>query len=131
MSTTPFVRKRDLARSNVASETCLFLNSSLVKSNTVSFVGKTGLMISLARKAVQNGYRALFIKAQDLLVLRPDPLCVHGLCSRRSRHNLLCACAARFSNGSLEIFHFVPIRKAQHNRGRSGPSKILRSGIGQ
>lgn len=29
-------------------------------------VGKTGLMISLARKAVQNGYRALFIKAQDL-----------------------------------------------------------------
>jgi DNA replication protein DnaC len=30
-------------------------------------VGKTGLMISLARKAVQNGYRALFIKAQDLL----------------------------------------------------------------
>jgi len=24
-------------------------------------------MISLARKAVQNGYRALFIKAQDLL----------------------------------------------------------------
>jgi DNA replication protein DnaC len=30
-------------------------------------VGKTGLMISIARKAVQNGYRALFIKAQDLL----------------------------------------------------------------
>jgi hypothetical protein len=30
-------------------------------------VGKTGLMVSLARKAVQNGYRALFIKAQDLL----------------------------------------------------------------
>ena len=30
-------------------------------------VGKTALMISLARKAVQNGYRALFIKAQDLL----------------------------------------------------------------
>jgi DNA replication protein DnaC len=30
-------------------------------------VGKTGLMISLARKAVQNGYRALFITAQDLL----------------------------------------------------------------
>jgi DNA replication protein DnaC len=29
-------------------------------------VGKTGLMISLARKAVQNGHRALFIKAQDL-----------------------------------------------------------------
>jgi DNA replication protein DnaC len=29
-------------------------------------VGKTGLMVSLARKAVQNGYRALFIKAQDL-----------------------------------------------------------------
>jgi len=29
-------------------------------------VGKTGLMIGLARKAVQNGYRALFIKAQDL-----------------------------------------------------------------
>ncbi|MGH8256632.1 MAG: IS21-like element helper ATPase IstB [Steroidobacteraceae bacterium] len=29
-------------------------------------VGKTGLMISLARKAVQNGYRALFIRAQDL-----------------------------------------------------------------
>jgi len=29
-------------------------------------VGKTGLMISLARKAVQNGYRVLFIKAQDL-----------------------------------------------------------------
>ena len=29
-------------------------------------VGKTGLMISIARKAVQNGYRALFIKAQDL-----------------------------------------------------------------
>jgi DNA replication protein DnaC len=29
-------------------------------------VGKTGLMIALARKAVQNGYRALFIKAQDL-----------------------------------------------------------------
>ena len=30
-------------------------------------VGKTGLMVSLARKAVQNGYRALFITAQDLL----------------------------------------------------------------
>jgi DNA replication protein DnaC len=29
-------------------------------------VGKTGLMVSLARKAVQNGYRALFIEAQDL-----------------------------------------------------------------
>ena len=29
-------------------------------------VGKTGLVISIARKAVQNGYRALFIKAQDL-----------------------------------------------------------------
>ena len=29
-------------------------------------VGKTGLMLSLARKAVQNGYRALFIEAQDL-----------------------------------------------------------------
>ena len=29
-------------------------------------VGKTGLMVSLARKAVQNGYRALFITAQDL-----------------------------------------------------------------
>lgn len=29
-------------------------------------VGKTGLMVGLARKAVQNGYRALFIKAQDL-----------------------------------------------------------------
>jgi len=29
-------------------------------------VGKTGLMIGLARKAVQNGHRALFIKAQDL-----------------------------------------------------------------
>jgi DNA replication protein DnaC len=29
-------------------------------------VGKTGLLIGLARKAVQNGYRALFIKAQDL-----------------------------------------------------------------
>ena len=29
-------------------------------------VGKTGLMISLARKAVQNGYRVLFVKAQDL-----------------------------------------------------------------
>ena len=29
-------------------------------------VGKTGLMIGLARKAVQNGYRALFIRAQDL-----------------------------------------------------------------
>ena len=28
---------------------------------------KPGLMVSLARKAVQNGYRALFIKAQDLL----------------------------------------------------------------
>jgi DNA replication protein DnaC len=29
-------------------------------------VGKTGLMVSLARKAIQNGYRALFIQAQDL-----------------------------------------------------------------
>jgi DNA replication protein DnaC len=29
-------------------------------------VGKTGLLVSLARKAVQNGYRALFIEAQDL-----------------------------------------------------------------
>jgi DNA replication protein DnaC len=29
-------------------------------------VGKTGLMISIARKAIQNGYRALFIQAQDL-----------------------------------------------------------------
>lgn len=29
-------------------------------------VGKTGLLIGLARKAVQSGYRALFIKAQDL-----------------------------------------------------------------
>ncbi|MGH7105488.1 MAG: IS21-like element helper ATPase IstB [Acetobacteraceae bacterium] len=29
-------------------------------------VGKTGLMIGLARKAAQNGYRVLFIKAQDL-----------------------------------------------------------------
>lgn len=29
-------------------------------------VGKTGLMVGLARKAVQNGYRALFIQAQDL-----------------------------------------------------------------
>jgi DNA replication protein DnaC len=29
-------------------------------------VGKTGLMVSIARKAVQNGYRALFIEAQDL-----------------------------------------------------------------
>jgi DNA replication protein DnaC len=29
-------------------------------------VGKTGLMIGLARKAIQNGYRALFIQAQDL-----------------------------------------------------------------
>jgi DNA replication protein DnaC len=29
-------------------------------------VGKSGLMVSLARKAVQNGHRALFIQAQDL-----------------------------------------------------------------
>jgi DNA replication protein DnaC len=29
-------------------------------------VGKTGLLTSLTRKAVQNGYRALFIHAQDL-----------------------------------------------------------------
>jgi len=29
-------------------------------------VGKTGLLIGIARKAVQNGYRALFVKAQDL-----------------------------------------------------------------
>jgi DNA replication protein DnaC len=29
-------------------------------------VGKTGLMVALARKALQNGYRALFIQAQDL-----------------------------------------------------------------
>ena len=29
-------------------------------------VGKSGLMMSLARKPVQNGYRALFIQAQDL-----------------------------------------------------------------
>ena len=29
-------------------------------------VGKTGLMVSLTRKAIQNGYRALFIQAQDL-----------------------------------------------------------------
>ena len=29
-------------------------------------VGKTGLMLSLARKAVQNGHRALFIQAHDL-----------------------------------------------------------------
>lgn len=29
-------------------------------------VGKSGLMMSLARKAVQNDYRALFIQAQDL-----------------------------------------------------------------
>jgi DNA replication protein DnaC len=29
-------------------------------------VGKSGLMMSLARKAVQNGYRSLFIPAQDL-----------------------------------------------------------------
>jgi DNA replication protein DnaC len=29
-------------------------------------VGKTGLMSGLVLKAVQNGYRALFIKAQDL-----------------------------------------------------------------
>jgi DNA replication protein DnaC len=29
-------------------------------------VGKTGLMISLGRKAAQNGYRVLFIKAHDL-----------------------------------------------------------------
>jgi len=29
-------------------------------------VGKTGLMVSIARKAIQNGYRALFIQAQDL-----------------------------------------------------------------
>ncbi|MGB6489437.1 MAG: IS21-like element helper ATPase IstB [Steroidobacteraceae bacterium] len=29
-------------------------------------VGKTGLLVGLARKAVQNGYRVLFIKAQDL-----------------------------------------------------------------
>jgi DNA replication protein DnaC len=29
-------------------------------------VGKTGLLIGIARKATQNGYRALFIKAQDL-----------------------------------------------------------------
>jgi len=29
-------------------------------------VGKTGISISLLRKALQNGYRGLFIKAQDL-----------------------------------------------------------------
>ena len=29
-------------------------------------VGKTGLLTGLARKAAQNGYRVLFIKAQDL-----------------------------------------------------------------
>lgn len=29
-------------------------------------VGKTGLLIGIARKAAQNGYRVLFIKAQDL-----------------------------------------------------------------
>lgn len=36
---------------------------------------------------------------------RAAALRVHGLCSRRSRHRLLCSCAARFCNGSLEIFH--------------------------
>jgi len=41
------------------------------KAENIVFIGetgtgKTGLMISLARKAVQNGHRVLFIRAQDL-----------------------------------------------------------------
>jgi DNA replication protein DnaC len=41
------------------------------KAENIVFIGetgtgKTGLMVSLARKAVQNGHRVLFIRAQDL-----------------------------------------------------------------
>lgn len=46
-------------------------------------VGKTGLMVSLARKAVQNGYRALFIQAQDLF----DEMYA-SIADRSSRHLL-------------------------------------------
>jgi DNA replication protein DnaC len=54
-------------------------------------VGKTGLMVSLARKAVQNGYRALLIEAQDLF----DEM--YASLADRSTRSLAVLCAGRSS----------------------------------
>jgi len=71
-------------------------------------VGKTGLMISLARKAVQNGYRALFIKAQDLF----DEL--YASLADRSTRRLLRS-LAKVDILAIDEFGYVNIKPEQTN----------------
>jgi DNA replication protein DnaC len=71
-------------------------------------VGKTGLMISIARKAVQNGYRALFIKAQDLF----DEMYA-SLADRSSRR--LLRSLANVDILAIDELGYVNIKKEQTN----------------
>ena len=71
-------------------------------------VGKTGLMISIARKAVQNGYRALFIKAQDLF----DEM-YSSLADRSSRR--LLRSLANVDVLAIDELGYVNIKREQTN----------------
>jgi DNA replication protein DnaC len=83
-------------------------------------VGKTALMIGLARKAVQNGYRALFITAQDLL----DEM-YSSLADRSSRRflkmlanvDVLCIDELGYVNIKPEQTHiFFKLMEERHHR---------------
>lgn len=71
-------------------------------------VGKTGLMISITRKAVQNGYRALFIKAQDLF----DEM-YSSLADRSSRR--LLRSLANVDVLAIDELGYVNIKREQTN----------------
>ena len=71
-------------------------------------VGKTGLMSGLVLKAVQNGYRALFIKAQDLF----DEMYA-SLADRSTRH--LLRTLARVDVLAIDEMGYLNIKPEQTN----------------
>jgi DNA replication protein DnaC len=69
LETFPFHRQPSARKAHILSLADL---SFLARADNIVFIGdpgtgKTGLAVGLLRKALQNGHRGLFIKAQDLL----------------------------------------------------------------
>jgi DNA replication protein DnaC len=83
-------------------------------------VGKSGLMMSLARKAVQNGYRALFIQAQDLFDEMYASIADHSsrkLLKSLSNVDVLCVDELGYCNINTEKTNiFFKLMEERHRR---------------
>jgi DNA replication protein DnaC len=71
-------------------------------------VGKTGLAMGLLRKALQNGYRGRFIKAQDLIDSMYQSLAHHG--TRKLLDQLL-----RLHVLAIDELGYLALRQEQQN----------------